>query len=256
MDISIFFPSRPLKQTVAKCNPTINTRGAPLSKGSACSTNGKRYEAHIQNMCTQLKYKNNTPLCVSRETAGSSKNPDLVIQTDQGQQVFMEIKRGMVPDWGQSRLQKLEGTYVTASEIHNNILQSWQSHNKLYDGRDLPFLDKHLFYEDWCRMKQSFKDVYIDCSEHEISNFYRTKQVSYIQVYGKGLFHTGEDPCGFGVPYFSPKQRSRIRIKVHTKGDDTRSCKLSCTMSLQAMDLETSPWSLDEIAPPCLISRV
>jgi hypothetical protein len=116
-------------------------------------------------------------------------------------------------------------------------------------------LERKLTYEDWKTIKHAnpeFKDHYLVCPPDTIANLYKEKHCQYIQVLGKGLYHTGEDVCGFGVPIFQCEQRIRIRCKVHKEKGADGFASLSVTAAAQPSksnmpDLPKSPFSLDSV---------
>jgi len=130
----------------------------------------------------------------------------------------------------------------------------------LYGGDIPPFMEKNITDKEWKEIKRETKkwnDHYISISSDTIRKLYLAKNCKYIQISDYGLYHLGEDPCGFGVPIFEPEQRLRIRIKPHsTRSDGTRS--LSVTAACQPKNinkLQPSKYSLDDIhkLPPVLI---
>ena len=77
-----------------------------------------------------------------------------------------------------------------------------------------------------------------------IRKLYSAKGCYYIQLSGGyGVYHLGEDVCGFGVPVFEPLQQLRIRIKVHTRCSARGYCNLSVTASCQPKNIRHYPQS-------------
>jgi hypothetical protein len=86
---------------------------------------------------------------------------------------------------------------------------------KLWEGRVPSFVKGDRTQDTWNKEAASFRDVYVNADNTAVANFYKKKGTHYIQIEGKGLYHTGEDPCNFGVPLFSCSTRLRIRCKRH-----------------------------------------
>ena len=131
----------------------------------------------------------------------------------------------------------------------------------LFSGKTPTFLEHPVTHSEWTAIKKEtpeFKDTYIPCGDNTISQLYKAKGCQYIQVDGKGLYHTGEDTCDFGVPYFECPQRVRIRLKVHTRSNKKGHMCLSVMAAAQPTklkDLKASTYSLDAVAklPPNLL---
>jgi len=85
----------------------------------------------------------------------------------------------------------------------------------LWEGRVPSFLKGDRTQETWDKEAPSFRDVYVNAETTTVADFYKKKGTHYIQIEGKGLYHTGEDPCNFGVPLFTCATRLRIRCKRH-----------------------------------------
>jgi hypothetical protein len=132
----------------------------------------------------------------------------------------------------------------------------------LFGGKTTTFLEHPVTHSEWTTIKKEtpeFKDTYISCGDNTISQLYKAKGCQYIQVDGKGLYHTGEDTCDFGVPYFECPQRVRIRLKVHTRSNKKGHMCLSVMAAAQPTklkDLVASKFSLDAAPklPPSLIA--
>jgi hypothetical protein len=197
---------------------------------------------------------------------GSGADIDIKLNWKAAHDIGVEAKRP-TPDWMQMKLTKdAAGNWVGVKspkipEASKRIFETIIGTQVLFGGKTAPFLLDDIKYEDWTAFKKAnpeFKDVYIDCSADTISSLYREKGCQYIQISGKGLYHTGADVCMFGVPYFSCEQRVRIRIKVHTRCTGRGFASLSITAAAQPVSLKTliaSPYSLDalEKLPPPLL---
>jgi len=239
-------------------------------KGFLCSVKGNEYEHLIYNVVKHT-YINGKQFNIQKETdlAGcSSKNDICCIYKDK--EIGIEAKKYRTPDWMQCSIKydKLNLKWYTGVthkipkrcvDIFNSLI------NKLniFNGKVPPFIEHNLTHSDWMKIKKStttWNDTYIDIPDMTISNLYKLKGCYYIQISQYGLYHTGIDICGFGVPKFELKQRLRIRTKIHTRKAKDGFCKLSVTVSCQPnkiSNLDKSPYSLDDKTklPPTLIYK-
>lgn len=231
-----------------------------IRKGTNCSVSGGKYERDIAVICRLLHSPYmNIPLCTQtdEELGGSGAGIDIRLNWQAVRDIGIEVKRP-TPDWMQMSLKQNEtGSWVgskkakipkEAQRIFEDIIGS----TELYEGKTPPFLLRKLKYSDWVAIKSAspeFKDdVYIKCPSNTIARLYKEKGCQYIQISGKGLYHTGEDTCRFGVPFFCCDQRIRIRIKVHHESDRHGFASLSITAAAQPTtlsSLDTSLYSLD-----------
>jgi len=230
-------------------------------RGSQCSVSGAIYEEKIAAVCRKVKSPHMVvPLCTHMIgcSAGSGPEIDIKLNWKAPGDIGVEAKRP-TPDWMQMKLIKgATGAWVgvknpkipaSAQRLFEQII----GRRVLYNGKTPPFLMRKITHADWLLAKAAepdFKDEYISCEQETISNLYKLKGCQYIQVSGKGLYHTGEDTCGFGVPYFKCTQRIRIRIKVHSRSGAGGFASLSITAAAQPVNLKevvASPFSLDTL---------
>lgn len=266
-----------LEETIQKyedLDRSIAQQGATTActkKGAQCSVKGKAYEIEIAEVCRRFRSPHMDILFNTQKDAelgGCCANNDIELNWKTERDVGVEVKR-LTPDWMQMKLFKdASGNWVggeaikipkESRAIFNTILQS----SGLFHGKTPAFLERKITYGEWKDMKKTdpdFKDHYIVCPEDTIARLYRAKGCQYIQIYGKGLYHTGVDICGFGVPFFTCEQRIRIRCKVHKESDTHGFASLSVTAAAQPAkgnlkDLANSPYSLDAVEkmPPQLI---
>jgi hypothetical protein len=228
-------------------------------KGSGCSASGTAYERQIAAVCRSAKSPHNElPLCsqTDAELAGSGAGIDIKLNWRSVGDIGVEAKRP-TPDWMQMKLIKsADGSYVGVAggkipEASRLIFNAVLASLTLFGGKTPPFLLGDITYSDWTKLKAAstdFKDVYIPCGSDTIAALYKAKGCQYIQVAGKGLYHTGIDVCDFGVPAFVCDQQLRVRIKVHTRSTARGFASLSITAAAQPVSLSlltASPYSLD-----------
>jgi hypothetical protein len=239
---------------------------AAVIRGSQCSLSGGIYERKIAAVCRQLKSPHMTiPLCTHADNClgGSGADIDVKLNWKSVGDVGIEAKRP-TPDWMQMKLTKgPNGLWVGVANgkipaESKRIFEQFIGGQVLYDGKTPSFLERKVTHVEWLGERGDFKDVYLDCASDTISKLYNAKGCQYIQVSGKGLFHTGTDVCGFGVPYFSCAQRIRIRIKVHTRSGKGGFASLSITAAAQPVNLKSvvaSPYSLDNLEKVPLVLK-
>jgi hypothetical protein len=128
----------------------------------------------------------------------------------------LESKTLNASEGGQRKFYLKEGILELPNDdrtrIHRALLPA---DFKLWEGRVPSFVKGDRTQETWNKEAASFRDVYVNVDNTAVAKFYKEKGTHYIQIEGKGLYHTGEDPCNFGVPLFSCSTRLRIRCKRH-----------------------------------------
>jgi len=239
------------------------------SKGSLCSVSGNNYEKKIHNIIKNC-YINNKLFNIQKEKelAGSSSKNDMECNfNDENFGIEAKIKK--TPDWMQcvikynNKIKKWEGTKkgkipIESREIFNNLIKNIN----LYNGEIPPFIEKKITHEEWIKIKKEtnkWDDIYIDIPSDTITKLYQAKKCNYIQISdGCGLYHLGNDICGFDVPLFKIEQQIRIRTKIHTKKNKKGFCNLSVTVACQPKNIKElipSKYSLDnkDKLPPILI---
>lgn len=154
---------------------------------------GKNYENVIRKILINLGEN-------PSETAGCSDLPDITI--DGG--ISFEIKSGNSTEAGQKKV-----------VIVNNKLDF--NNQILWNGKIPSFLHGDKTKETWEKEKYMFEGIYIDINNKKIiSDYYKNKGSSYIQIEHIGLFHTGDDVLKLNVPLFEAETKWRIRCKQHS----------------------------------------
>ena len=245
--------------------------GCPIGDaGAGCSISGKNYEIKIAKTCKTVRspYMEipfNTQLLET--LGGCGADIDIKLNWRAESDIGVEAKRP-TPDWMQMKLDKnKEGVWVGVGAgkippVSKTVFETIIGAANLFGGKTPTFLEHPVTHSEWTAIKKEtpeFKDTYISCGDNTISQLYKAKGCQYIQVDGKGLYHTGEDTCEFGVPYFECPQRIRIRLKVHTRSNKKGHMCLSVMAAAQPVklkDLVASKFSLDAAAklPPSLVA--
>jgi hypothetical protein len=166
------------------------------------SLSGKRYETVIAELLKIVS------------TAGSNKNINDLRLSWQDRFVDIEAKQTIKAEFGQRRAELIDGVL----SIPHPLFQDCIAHAELFEGKIPPFLlKKDMTFPEWDEESSDFSDEQYHAPSDVISKYYLEKGNSYIQINGYGLYHTGEDVCNFGVPYFRCPTYLRIRCKRHGK---------------------------------------
>jgi len=237
-----------------------------IAKGANCSVQGKMYEHQIHRVLRHTTlFGKLFHTQKEEELGGCSSANDLVCEFGEVK-VGIEAKKAKTPDWMQCSIRYhadekkwgiVKGVIPDLSkQIFNSILEKVV----LFEGQIPPFLDKPMTHPEWLAYKSEnkcFRDMYLDVAPTTIRDLYKAKGCGYIQISEYGLYHLGEDICGFGVPEFVLDQHIRIRIKIHTRKNTKGFCQMSVMAACKPNNIRTlvkSPFSLDSITglPPLL----
>lgn len=243
-----------------------------LSKGQRCVLNGRRYEQKVHSVLLKTKINGNPFNTQAPNELGSSNNRiDIQCNYNKINDLGIEVKTAKSPDWMQCSITYDKKQHIWHPVINGKIPDQCRKifhqlicDNIMYDNNIPPFLERKLKYNEWKDIKSidnKWKDIYINIPSTIISELYRLKGCSYIQISHFGLYHTGIDTCGFNVPMFKVPQRIRIRVKIHRTVNSNGYCDLSVMCGCQPkyiFKLEKSPYSLDNLnkLPRILTSRI
>lgn len=233
-----------------------------MSIGARCTEQGRLYERLVATVCQTIKSPLlDIPLNTQdpQELGGCSGKQDIVLNFRRRNDIGMEVKR-VTPDWMQMSIcigEDARWTPTAKVRIPLEAQTIFMSYVHAINFPVPPFLTRPITYVEWTNIKQMYKDRYHEVPNDIIARAYRAKNTHYIQVNGYGLYHTGEDVCGFGVPFFECNQYIRVRCKRHGKRDHTgKHVPSSVMMSFrpQLKTLAKSPYSLDSLSriPPNL----
>lgn len=223
-----------------------------------CAINGKKYELEVYNTVNKC-YLDKKPFNTQKitELGGCRFNNDIECNFYKSNDIPIEIKKLKTPDWTQCSLKfdyknnKWIGSNKNkipekSKEIFENIIST----TNLFNGLIPPFMFRKITYNDWVKIKKEtndYNDIYIDCPDDTIKRLYKKRGCYYIQISNKGLYHLGDDICGFNVPEFICRQQLRVRTKIHSKNKNGY-CRLSVIASCQPKTITSllpSPYSLD-----------
>lgn len=254
--------NKKLKEKIKELNKELKLLKSEFEKGKLCSFSGNNYEKNIYKILKQCKLNNkifNTQ--EESELGGSNIRHDIQCNFINDKDIGIEIKKYNTPDWMQCcvKYNKELKKFVPSQKSKipkecRNIFERLINNVNLYDGKIPPFIEKHLTYDEWTKIKNDtndWDDIYIDIPNNIIRKLYSIKGCEYIQLSnGYGLYHLGDDICNFNVPIFTLEQQIRIRIKVHTRKNKNGFCELSITLACQPKNissLKKSNYSLDNI---------
>jgi len=224
--------------------------------GANCSQNGKNYEIQVAKVCKMLQsIYMEIPFHTQADTdlGGSTAGQDIYVNFKSEKDVGIECKHNSTEFMQMSILPYDEGRWRGGSrckipsaskDVFEEILNS-----NILSMAPPPFLERSIRFVEWESVKHLYKDQYVNVPIDTIARVYKSKGSHYVQISEHGLYHTGEDPCGFGVPYLAVEQRLRVRCKRHGKKDiDGHHIPSSVMVSLcpKLQTLPVSHFTLDE----------
>jgi len=220
----------------------VTTIVEKVSRGKNSFASGKTYQHAIfltlsKILLTGIKY-------VAEEVQGAKAGPDILVKLPTGAVGFECKNKGAFEGGGVKMIYNGSRLVFKEDGVHAAILDDLI----LYRGLNLPFYEGKKTIEDWNVVKSIFaKDIYIPADNDAISRYYKRIGTYYIQLEGKGLYHTGEDILSLGVPYFSCPISLRVRSTKHKK----KGIPTDVTGALQynKRELIASPYSLDGVLP-------
>lgn len=207
-----------------------------VSRGKHCLRNGKSYEEKVR---LALIKSNNKIQCF--KTAGASHSPDIVFELDQ-KNFTIEVKNKNATECGQRSLKLIEGK-LSLPDISNNQTHIQYLGNHIPFGGKIPsFLKGNKSLNVWLTEKPLFKDEYLELDRSACRKYYKANGSDYIQIEGKGLYHTGSNPLGLDTPLFECRSRMRIRCKQH--GSTSLPSSVQAVFLMDKKTLEKSPTSI------------
>ncbi len=218
-----------------------------MSRGANSFKKGQIYELKIADRLKTLVYKQT--LIQVGTTAAATANPDIPLTISTPTESFkinIEAKNKGAFEGGCKKLDVTsQGMKITEDCIQSYILGD----RTLYNGCILPWTRGLRTLEDWQKDKHIFeKDVYMEASEDAVAAYYAKKGTQYIQIEGKGLYHTGADPLDLGVPMFKSTIVMRIRCTKHMRkiGGQRVPTDITAALQFNRKTLPESPYTLDE----------
>jgi len=211
-----------------------------VPSGANGPRNGSRYENQI---AIHLNHLN------SRVIGGSGHGNDIEIMLPPHPVICIEVKHNS-DEFGGKTFRLVNERL----ELPDSVMRSFISEDYFpFGGRIPSFLRGDRTIATWENERHSFGDEYINLDNlNGPADYYKSKGAHYIQVKGRGLYHTGEDILNLGVPFFRPNVvKIRIRAKRHHgRGVPPTSVQASFNMKLR--DLEASNYDIETNMPPKL----
>ncbi len=215
-----------------------------FAKGGAAYASGIAYERLLHSRLLTLCW--NGERVQLSNPAGANKNLQDLTVFNNG--MTLEAKKGRAMEGGGCTMSLCNGVFQLPQ---HSILRSFlPSDLRLWDGKIPSCFTGDKSEETWRMEKSFFKGVYVPAPPSAVADYYRAKGTMYMQIEGRGLYHTGENPMGWEVPKFEPKCRIRIRLKQHHSGSVPQDCQ-AC-FNYNPKSLPPSPYDLMDLArlPP------
>ena len=243
----------------AEPEQALNGVSKEVPKGFNCHVEGIEYEKIIHNIvkkCTIDGKKFNTQN--EDDLAGCTSKNDLECNFKQNNDIGIECRKCNTPDWMQCSLHYDKNTNSWDVTKKGKIpLESRTVFSELIKGNTIyhevpPFMINKITHEEWVKTKSNtdkWNDQYVNIPSDTIAKLYTAKGCKYIQISEYGLYHLGDDLCGFGVPLFDIEQQIRIRTKIHTRKNKQGFCVLSVIAACQPKNIKQlipSKYSLDD----------
>ena len=199
------------------------------SKGGRAYASGAAYELAVRAALQTLTYKGER-VRVSAPAGASKTAHDLTLLNID---LTLEAKTRNATEGGGCTMTLSNGAFQLPE--HSVLRGFLPADLRLWDGRIPSCLTGDKSVETWLAEKSAFPGVYLPASPSAVADYYRAKGTMYMQIQGKGLYHTGEDVFGLGVPKFEPPCTVRIRLKQHGSSpipQDVQACFNFKTKSL------------------------
>ncbi len=189
------------------------------SRGAAAAKSGFEYERELYRTLQTLTW-NGEPVRLS-DPAGANKHAHDIILLNNG--LTFEAKTKGATEGGGCTMSLKDGAFQLPEQ---SVLRGFfPSDFQLWDGKIPSFLTGDKSEATWLAEKDFFKGIYLPASPSAVAEYYRAKGTMYMQIEGKGIYHTGDDRMGWGVPKFEPECRVRIRLKQHHSGSVPQDCQ-------------------------------
>lgn len=214
---------------------------------ATCLNAGRQYELKVVDILSKLKY-NNQRLNVQALTAAASHDNDVVFAVRE-KYYGIECKNKGAFEGGGRVLKVINGN-LCVEDI--GLIKTLYGEHVAFNGMIPSFLKGDRSKDTWLSEKDLFHDEYIHVEPTAISEYYKTKGSSYIQVEGKGLYHTGNDVLEFGVPLFQGDTRLRIRTTKHIDRKTGVPRDVTVALVFKRASLAKSPYCLETSRPMSL----
>ncbi len=231
--------NKPSPPAAAASQPSAPT----LSRGKIAFLKGGKFENDLGKILVRTyDAQTNQPLLKEFIPSDApAEDEDFLIQW-RGKTIGLEAKNFGTSEGGQRAFVLSDGKLIIPDTARNRIHRTCLPQDFVpFEGRIPSFKKGDLTRETWDKERELFRDQHIRCSPTAIADYYRVKGSSYIQIQGMGLYHTGVDVCGWGVPLFKCPTRMRIRCKTHKGNVPTT---VQAALNYNKDRLEKSPYCL------------
>lgn len=196
------------------------SRVSRASRGGAAAQSGFTYERAVHARLLTLLWKDES-VRVSDPAGSSKKDHDLTVLNNG---LTLEAKTNGATEGGGCTMRLVNGSFQLPE---HSVLKSFLPPDLvLWGGRVPSCLTGDRSVETWLAEKESFKAPdRIPAPSSAIADYYKAKGTMYMQIEGRGLYHTGEDVLGWGVPKFEPSCEIRIRLKQHGSSPVPQDCQ-------------------------------
>ena len=185
---------------------------------AGASASGTTYEKETAATLKTLRYQE-CPILVWG-TAGSDKDaPDIDASLCDGP-FKVEAKTKNAFEFGSKKFQYKNGRFELPN--HPLIRAFFPPDFQPYNGFVPSFLRGDASQDALCRDRREQKalgnplDVsFLVDDPLAAARYYAAKGVNYVQIEGRGLYHTGSDPRNLGLPILEMQMRVRFRCKTH-----------------------------------------
>lgn len=218
--------------------------------GRNCLANGVRYETRILQLLSGLTWNQHPIATTSGKTGGASRLNDVVVMIN-GKRIAFEVKNKNSFEGG-GRVLKKDPRTDEPLKMPAGMFGNENEHVP-WEGRTPCFLKGDKSIETWGAEKTCFRDEYLPAGTDAVRLYYNEKGADYIQVEGKGLYHTGNDTLLLGVPPFQCPTRIRIRCKQHASS--TLPSSVQASLVFDRKRLTASSYDLETRLPACLRHR-
>lgn len=209
-----------------------------------CLSSGIQYELKIASILSKIKYKNQK-LNMHQTTAAAGHDNDIMFTINEKSYGIECKNKGAFEGGG--RVMKVNNGKLC---VHDNSLINVLYGNYIPFNGNIPgFLGEDKTTKTWMDQKHIFSDEYIQVESTAISNYYKTKGSSYIQIEGKGLYHTGDDILELDVPLFQGSTRLRIRTTKHIDKKTGVPKDITVALVFKRSSLEKSLYCLETNLP-------
>jgi hypothetical protein len=204
---------------------------------------GQTYELAVFESLKTLTYNGNT-ITVIGSPAGATADDDIRFAVSDIV-IGLECKTKGGFEGGGVKLDLVDGKLCVQRE---GLLKTLLGDYVPYNGSIPSFMSGDKTTETWKLEKDIFGDAYIHVPSYSVADYYRMKGSAYIQVEGKGLYHTGIDILELGVPLFDVETKIRLRTSKHINRKTGVPTDVTLALVFKRISLRASPL--------CLVTRV